>query len=242
MIRVTIWNEYRQEKETGEYADQIRAVHPNGIHNTLKEVLGVHDEFQIRTATMDMPSNGLTDEVLNETDVLLWWAHVAHDDVADAIADKVHQHILKGMGFIALHSAHVAKPLIKAVGSSMTLKWRHDDFCRVWTTAPYHPIAEGIPEYFELENEELYSEPFDIAKPDEVVFTSWYRSGHIFRGGLTWQRGYGKVFYFHPGHETDTAYRNEYVQRILYNAIRWAAPTLRREALDCPHVDVLPEA
>lgn len=255
MIRVTIWNEHVQERwdelsrdrspedhaRMSQRAAEIHQVHPNGIHETLAGIFEGIDDIRVRTVTMEMPENGLTDEVLDDTDVLIWWAHVAHKQVADEVAEKVHQRVLQGMGFIALHSAHLCKPLKLLLGTSCTLQWREGDFSRVWNTMPDHPIAQGVDPSFELEQEEMYGEFFDVPQPDELVFVSWFRGGEVFRSGCTWHRGYGKVFYFQPGHETYPSYYNENVRKIIRNAVRWANPTRRVAPMSCPHAEVAPE-
>ncbi len=139
------------------------------------------------------------------------------------------------MGFIALHSAHFAKPFKLLMGTSCSLRWRDNEYERVWCVNPGHPIAGGIPPYFELENEEMYGEFFDIPQPESLVFTGWFRSGEVFRSGCCWTRGLGRVFYFQPGHETNPTYHNPIIQRIICNAVRWAAPVNRRDSLDCKH-------
>lgn len=263
MIRVTIWNENVQERGVvdlppgieipaerleqvkahfAEGAKEIAKVHPNGIHGTLAAILGECEDMEIRIATLDMPECGLTDEVLDNTDVLVWWAHIAHHKVPDELVEKIHQHVLKGMGFIALHSAHQCKPLQRILGTSGSLQWREGDFSRVWCTCPTHPIAEGVPTSIELPEEEMYGEFFDIPKPDDLVFTSWFRGGEVFRSGCTWTRGYGRIFYFQPGHETNWSYHNEHIQRIIRNAVRWCAPTIRRDVIECPHAAESPES
>lgn len=261
MIKVTVWNENVQENglkfaplDLSDPAVQpfraflersereIRLVHPAGIHGTLAKLFGEEADMQVRTVTMDMPECGLTQEVLDDTDVLVWWAHIAHDRVPDEIAMRVKQAVLKGMGFIALHSAHQCKPLQMLLGTSGALKWREDDRSRVWCTCPTHPIAAGIPESFELPEEEMYCEFFDIPKPDDLVFISWYAGGEVFRSGCTWTRGYGKIFYFQPGHETQRSYFVPEVRRILKNAVRWAAPAMRIAEISCPHAEVSAEA
>lgn len=261
MIKVTIWNEYVQErgselctldpshpdyektcKAMDQSAAEIRAVHPNGIHNTLKALLEEEDDIQVRTVTMDMPECGLTQEVLDDTDVLLWWAHVAHQRVPDEVALRVRDAVLKGMGFIPLHSAHPCKPMQLLLGCSGALQWREDDRARVWNVCPTHPIAKGIPASFELPHEEMYGEYFEIPKPDDLVFISWFAGGEVFRSGCTWTRGYGKIFYFQPGHETQPSYFVPEVRQIIKNAVRWANPVVRVPNLDCPHAKVRPEA
>ena len=263
MIKVTVWYEYAQEcgvihedalkalpeewKEHSvnylkESAEKMKAVYPNGMMAPLVEHLSSCEDMQVRYVTMYMPEYGLTDEVLNDTDVLIWWAHVAHDVIPDSLVEKIKERVLKGMGFIPLHSAHPSKPMKAILGTSGSLRWREADRCRVWNTCPTHPIAKGIPEYFELDPEEMYGEHFDIPNPDDVVFITWFAGGEVFRGGCTWTRGYGKIFYFHPGHETNPTYYNPYVKKIIENAVRWAAPTMWRADLGCPHAQESPEA
>ncbi len=223
MIRVTVWNEYIHERE---YPD-IAAVYPEGIHGTIRRFLEKEEDMQIRCVTLDMPGQGLTQEILENTDVLIWWGHAAHEQVSDENAERVAEHVMRGMGLLALHSAHYCKPLRRLLGTSMTLKWKHEDREKLFVVSPSHPIAKGIPEQFELEKEELYGEYFDIPKPDDVVFEGWFASGAVFRSGVTFARGNGKIFYFQPGHEEYPIYENPVIQRILVNAVRWAQPLNR---------------
>lgn len=226
MIRVTVWNEYIHEKEY----EEIHRVYPDGIHGCIREFLENEEDMAVRCATLDMPDCGLTEELLCETDVLIWWGHAAHEKVSDEAALRVASHVLRGMGFIALHSAHFCKPLKKLLGTGMTLKWKECDRERLFTVAPSHPIAEGIPESFTLEKEELYCEYFDIPKPDDIVFEGWFESGAVFRSGVTFTRGNGKIFYFQPGHEEYPVYYDPVIRKILVNAVRWVRPVNRMEA------------
>jgi len=234
MINVTVWNEYRHEKSD----EEVRRTYPDGIHNCIADFLKENDDLSIRTATLDQPDHGLTDEVLSNTDVLIWWGHMCHNEVSDEIAEKVFNRVLRGMGFIALHSSHLAKPFLKLMGTSGSLKWREGDFERLWVVSPGHPITEGIDDFIELENEEMYGEWFDIPTPDELVFISWFGGGEVFRSGCCWNRGAGKVFYFRPGHETNPSYHLPQIQRIITNSVKWAAPKRILDKLDCPHVSV----
>ena len=218
-INVTIWNEYRHEKTD----ENVRALYPEGIHAYLKSVLEC-DDFNITLAALDDPDQGLPDDVLNSTDVLIWWAHMYHWDVTEELADRIRDRVFAGMGLICLHSAHYSKVIQKVVGMTGHLTWGDEVKEIVWNVAPTHPIAAGIPTHFILPKEEIYGEPFQIPEPDEQIFIGWYETGQVFRSGCTWRRGYGKVFYFQPGHETVPTFYNEYVQRIIKNAIYWAAP------------------
>lgn len=223
---------YNEGKNDSHHA--VKAAYPQGIHGALKAALE-NENNQIEICTLDTVEAMITPEKLAQTDVMLWWGHSHHKDVPDSAVNIICDAVLKGMGFIALHSAHLAKPLIKLLGTSCSLKWRDDDRERLWVTAPQHPIAAGIPEYFELPQEEMYGEFFDIPKPDDVVFTGWFAGGEVFRSGCTFTRGYGKIFYFQPGHETFPIYYNPYIVRILQNAVAWAKSEARRDSISCPN-------
>lgn len=235
MIRVTIWNEHTL------ITDEVLAVYPGGIHTYLAKVLGTEEDFEIRTAILEEPEHGLTEAVIESTDVLIWWGHNAHHLVEEEIANRVVAAVQRGMGLIVLHSGHLAKPFRYLMGTSCNLNWRDGDFERVWTVDPSHPIAAGVPASFDLEMEEMYGERFDIPTPDEVIFMGWFSGGEVFRSGCTWRRGHGKVFYFQPGHETNPSYKNDTVQLIIKNAIRWAQPTYRVEKLISPNAVPSPE-
>lgn len=234
-IRVTIWNEYLHEVEH----DSIKAIYPEGIHGAIAAHLKQQPGLEVGTATLREPEHGLSDDVVNNTDVMLWWGHRAHHEVEDEIAERVVRRVQEGMGFIGLHSAHFAKPFKRLLGTPCTLKWREaGEKERLWTVEPAHPIAEGIGEYFELPVTEMYGEPFAIPTPDKVVFISWFQGGEVFRSGCTWERGHGRVFYFRPGHETYPIYHDANVLRVITNAVRWARPRIKREHI-APNVEPL---
>jgi trehalose utilization protein len=221
MIRVAVWNEYRHEKAS----ETIAAVYPDGIHGAIAAGLRDHGEFEVRTATLDEPEHGLSAEVLEATDVLVWWGHRAHHEVRDEIVARVHARVLAGMGLVVLHSGHLSKIFTRLMGTTCDLKWREaDETERLWVVSPGHPIAAGLGEYIEIEEEEMYGEHFDVPPPDELVFISWFAGGEVFRSGLCYHRGAGKIFYFRPGHETYPTYYNPHVRHVIANGIRWAAP------------------
>lgn len=219
--RVTVWNEGRHEKSHAEVAK----VYPKGIHGAIAEGLVGKGLPNVRTATLDDPEHGLTQEVLDQTDVLLWWGHMAHGDVKDEVVDRVFNRVLQGMGLIVLHSGHFSKIFKRLMGTTCNLIWRElGDKERLWVVNPGHPITAGLDAYFELPHEEMYGEFFDIPSPDELVFVSWFQGGEVFRSGCCYHRGSGKVFYFRPGHETFPTYYNDTVRQVIYNAVLWAAP------------------
>ncbi|HYP39385.1 MAG TPA: ThuA domain-containing protein [Chloroflexia bacterium] len=221
-IQVTIWNEFRHERDP---AHPAHTIYPEGIHEAIAAGLREHPDLAVRTATLDEPDQGLPPAVLESTDVLLWWGHQAHDAVPDALVAQVQQRVLDGMGLIVLHSGHFSKIFKRLMGTSCELKWREgEDHERIWLVEPGHPIAEGLEECIEVGREEMYGERFDIPAPETLVLVSWFTGGEVFRSGCCYTRGRGKIFYFRPGHESFPTYFHLGVRRILVNAVRWAAP------------------
>ncbi len=231
-MNITVWNEFVHEKE-----ERIAKVYPDGIHGAIKEGLSTDTNLNIRTATLDMPNHGLSEEILRDTDVLIWWGHMAHHKVSEEVAEMVAKHVRLGMGLIVLHSGHYSKPFKKLMGTSCSLSWREiGESERVWIIDPTHPIAQGLGRYIEIPQEEMYGEVFDIPVPDELVMIGWYKGGEVFRSGCVFKRGRGKVFYFQPGHEEfPTYYRPEIVQ-VLKNAVYYLKPAAR---IEDPGIDVL---
>lgn len=239
-IQVTVWNEYRHELSD----DTIRAVYPDGMHTAIAAGLQEHADFVVRTATLDEPDHGLPPAVLDTTDVLTWWGHKAHPEVSDELVDRIQQRVLAGMGLIVLHSGHHSKIFKRLMGTSANLKWREaTDKERIWVVQPGHPIVDGIGEYIELPNEEMYGEFFDIPQPDELVTVSWFTGGEIFRSGCCFYRGKGKIFYFRPGHESFPTFYNPQIRQVIANAVRWAAPVdgpIPNFGLDGPNTPLEP--
>ena len=218
-VRVTVWNEFRQERSD----EAVRAVYPDGIHAVIAAGLRDEDGIEVRTATLDEPEQGLSAEVLAETDVLTWWGHQAHDDVRDETVERVHARVLDGMGLIVLHSGHFSRIFKRLMGTTCDLKWREaGEHERIWVVDPGHPIAAGLGESFVIDHEEMYGEHFDIPAPDRLVLVSWFQGGEVFRSGCCYQRGRGRIFYFRPGHETHPTYHHPLVRRVIANAARWA--------------------
>lgn len=221
-LRVTVWHEFRHEKKYPAVAE----LYPNGMHEAIASHLRKSQDLRVHTATLDEPEHGLTETVLADTDVLTWWGHMAHDEVDDAIVDRVHQRVLAGMGLLVLHSGHFSKIFKKLMGTTCNLKWRaNGERATYWVTRPGHPILKGIDDYFVIPKEEMYGEFFDIPEPECTFLISSFDGGEVFRSGCTWTRGAGKIVYFQPGHETFPAYHQPEVLRVIENACRWAAPT-----------------
>lgn len=227
MLKVTVWGENVHEQQEPHVAER----YPAGMHGTIaagiEENLG--DAVQVRTATLQDPEHGLTEEVLADTDVLTWWGHAAHDQVSDEVVDRVHRHVLDGMGLVVLHSGHWSKIFTKLMGTTCTLRWRAEhDRELVWTVDPTHPIVQGVPNPIVIDEQEMYGEFFDIPAPDELIFISGFSGGEVFRSGCTFRRGFGKIFYFSPGDQDYPVYHHRDVRKVIANGVAWAH-TLRPE-------------
>ena len=233
-LRVLVWNENIHETRGDEI---VARNYPDGIHGAiaagLTEVLG--DDVSVETAVSQDPDHGITEERLARTDVLTWWGHIGHGDISDEVVDLIHKHVLAGMGLLVLHSGHYSKIFKRVTGTTNSLKWRNDGERElVWTIAPTHPIAEGVPNPIDIPEQEMYGEFFDIPVPDETVFLSTFAGGEVFRSGVTFLRGLGRVFYFSPGDQEYPVYHRPDVRRVLANGVRWAAPRGERTFLDAP--------
>ena len=231
-IRVTVWGENVHERKNA----VVAGVYPATMHGTIAASLAADPGLSVTTATLQEPEHGLTADRLAATDVLIWWGHAAHGEVADAVVERVVEAVWGGMGAIFLHSAHFAKPFKRLMGTPCNLTWREaGERERLWLTARGHPIAAGLPDHFDLEHEEMYGEPFGVPEPLETVFVSWFQGGEVFRSCATWQRGHGKVVYFRPGHEEYPTYRNEHVLRVINNSCHWAARRITLPTNDAPN-------
>ena len=239
-IRVTVWGENTHEQQQNKTGDLVRKHYPKGMHQCIADFLNKAGGIQAKTATLQEPEHGLTDAVLNETDVLTWWGHCAHGKVEDAIVDRIQQRVLAGMGIIIMHSGHYSKIFKRLMGTNCSLKWREiGEKERLWNIAPAHPIMKGLPEHFELEHEEMYGERFDIPEPDQLVLIGWFPGGEVFRSGCCWNRGNGKVFYFQPGHETLPVYHDKNIQTVITNAVRWAHNDYKQPTDKAPNFPAL---
>jgi trehalose utilization protein len=228
-INITVWDE--AEGAIGPY--------PEGMYTVIADFLKQSGEFgEVRIALQPHPEHGLTKEILDDTDVLVYWAHCHHGGVEDKIVERIRRRVLNGMGLILLHSAHASKIFDRLMGTKpLTLRWREvDELERVWRIEPGHPICAGVPEYFDIPHSEMYAEHFQIPKPDDLLFISWYEGGEVFRSGVTYTRGMGRIFFFSPGHETFPIYHMPEVQRIITNAVKWAAPVCGTPTITTGHV------
>ncbi len=230
-MRVTIVCEHNptMDEEEGKKA------YPEGMNECLAQLFRSENEVTLLRSD-DKGVHGLTDEVLKNTDVLVWWGHWYHGAVDAELVEKIAFRVQCGMGMIFLHSSHDSKPFKRLLGTSCSLVWREaGEYERLWCVDPSHPIVRGV-ESVEIPHEEMYGEPFDIPTPDELVYIGWFEGGEVFRAGCVFRRGRGRIFYFNPGHETYPTYKLPDVRRLLLQACAYVAPRDGMlEGISCPH-------
>ena len=227
---VVVWGDNRHEQ----LEPHVREIYPDGMHETIRRGIEEHlgSSVSVSTATLDEPQHGLDPERLAGVDVLVWWGHAAHGEVADEVVERVHQRVLEGMGLVVLHSGHWSKLFVKLMGTTCTLRWRSEhDRELVWTVNPTHPIAKGVPNPIEIPEQEMYGEFFDVPVPDELIFVSSFSGGEVFRSGMTFRRGHGKIFFFSPGDQDFPVYHHPDVRRVIANGAEWVAPAVSERAV-----------
>lgn len=214
-VKVLVWFE-------GQHPGDI---YPQRIHGAIAQVLNESEQITAWIAELLNPQQGIVQSVLADIDVLVWWGHRLHNEVSDETVRRVVERVEEGMGFMPIHSAHHSKPFQALMGTSCDLgSWREEAEPEYLTTLlPDHPIAQGIPAQWDVPHTEMYSEPFDVPEPDEVIFHSCWDRGEEFRSGCTWTRGAGRIFYFRPGHESYEIFTRPVVQQVIINGVLWCA-------------------
>jgi trehalose utilization protein len=207
-----------------------RSVYPKDINTAIAEGLASLDGWEVVTASISDPDQGLPDALLERADVLIWWGHKKHDLVKDELVEKIVKRVKdEGMGFISLHSSHFAKPNKALMGTACSWGAYKGDSTTLKVTVkdPNHPIAKGVKD-FTIAHSERYSEPYAVPEPQATPFEGVHslKDGGTdpSRIGLCWQVGKGKFFYLQAGHETNPVYFDENVRLIMRNAVEWAAP------------------
>ncbi len=218
--RVVVWSEGTAPAD----------VYPKDINGAIADGLKSLSGWEVVVASLNDPDQGFSGSRLEQTDVLIWWGHKKHGEVKDALVDRIERRVKEqGMGFIAVHSSHFAKPYKRLMGTACSWGAYKVDGSAVQLIVkdPAHPIAQGI-RNFTLPKTERYGEPFATPSPEAVVFDGLYLkpdgTSEPGRQGLCWTVGKGRVFYFTPGHETFPDLFRDDVRRIFRNAVEWAAP------------------
>ncbi len=213
-VRVLCWSEQTEPRE----------IYPTGISGALADFLNKQKDVVAKTAQLSDAESGLSEETLNNTDVLIWFGHKKHNDVPNEIVNRVVKHIREnGMGFIALHSAHFSKPLkaaLQATGSwSSYVNFGKPE--QLWVVSPKHPIAKGIKDFM-VPKTEIYTEPFDVPTPEAVIFEGTWETGHRNREVMVWTLDKGRFVYIRPGHEEYPIFFMPEMQKLVHNSVLWA--------------------
>ena len=225
--KVVVWSE-----GTANVDEASKKVYPQDINTAIAEGLEplAGSGWQIVKAGINDPDQGISDELLNSTDVLIWWGHKRHGDVSNELVNKIDKRVRDGqMGFIGTHSCHFAKPFKKLMGTACSWREYVEDgtSAEIIVKEPNHPICKGV-KTFKLKAIERYGEPFAVPTPEAVplegIYTKPDGKTEPARMGLCWTVGKGRVFYFTPGHETHNDYYLPEVRQIFINAVQWAAP------------------
>jgi len=221
---VVVWSEGTAPKE----------VFPKDINGAIADGLKASPlmkDWDVVVANLSDPDQGISDELLKKTDVLIWWGHKKHGDVKDELTDKIDKRVKEeGMGFIALHSAHFAKPNKKIMGTPCTFAAYVADNKEnlMIVSMPEHPICKGVAPTFTIENDERYSDPYAVPPTNEIplVGVQVHKNGtrELANMGFCWTIGKGKFFYLQVGHETNPIYFNPEIRKVMANAVLWAAP------------------
>jgi trehalose utilization protein len=219
--RVVVWSEGTAPKK----------VYPKDISGAVAEGLKPLDGWEVVTATISDPDQGVSEDSLAKTDVLIWWGHQRHGQVAEKNVARIVRRVKEeGMGFIALHSSHYAKALKRLLATPCGWKggyFEDGSAVKLIVKDKQHPIVRGVSD-FTLPHTERYSEPFEVPPPESLVLDGIYTlpkgTTEQSRQGLVWTIGKGKVFYFQPGHETYPIFFDENVRKIMRNAVQWMAP------------------
>ena len=199
------------------------------MHTTIAEGIGRTSATAcvVRTATLDDPEHGLTEEVLEQTDVLTWWGHAAHAEVADEVVERVHRHVLSGHGPGRPALRALVEDLHQAHGHHLHAALAQPSTTASWSGPSTRPTRspQGVPHPLVIDEEEMYGEFFDIPAPDELVFISSFSGGEVFRSGCTFRRGHGKIFYFRPGDQDYPTYHHRTSAGSSPTASSGPAPT-----------------
>ena len=220
---VVVWSEGTAPKN----------VYPNDINTAIAEGLRASVEMKgwdVVVANLSDPDQGLPDALLAKADVLVWWGHKKHGQVTDELAAKIAKRVKEeGMGFIALHSAHFAKPNKLMMGTACTFAAYVGDNKEtvIKVAAGDHPITKGVAKEFTIENEERYSDPYAVPPTTATPLggTHIHKDGvkEESTQGYCWKVGKGNYFYCQAGHETNPIYFQPEIRKIMANAVIWAA-------------------
>ena len=217
-LRVTVWNEGVHDKRDRKVMD----IYPEGMGKAIAGYLAEQPGIaSVRVAELGDKGQGLTDTILAKTDVMTWWGHCAHDQVTDENAAKVKQCVLEGMGWSS-HSAISPRCSRASWAPAATSNGAKSARRTSLGGRLAHPIAEAS-EYFSCPIPKCMANISTSFQPDQLVFISWFEGGGCSQRVLL-AHGRGRSSTSVPATKPPI-YHNETVLRVIYNGIRWAAPS-----------------
>lgn len=108
-VRVVVWDE-QQPKQRGAY--------PNFLGNQIASYLKKQPGLSVKSVRMNDPEQGLSSEVLDNCDVLIWWGHRRQQEITPETGQALVERIRAGqLSLIALHSAHWSTPFMEAMNA-----------------------------------------------------------------------------------------------------------------------------
>jgi uncharacterized protein len=177
--------------------------------------------------------NSLTPECLARYDVLVLFNH---NDIDRDVENNITRFVRGGGGLVALH--HVLNhgnnnpELTRLVGGYYLLNdssVQHHDFKLVRLPGVSHPVFEGVPESFEVRNEQDFTMRFYPGQNLERILSCdipWFEQQND--SGWTRSEGSGRIIYLSPGDPVEESpfLRNKPLSRLIINAVGWAGRDL----------------
>jgi trehalose utilization protein len=151
-IRVLVWDEQ---------SPAAKKAYTNSIGDHIAAYLGTLPDLSVKSVCLADPEQGLSDETITNTDVLIWWSHTKNKLVPDEKAKQIVARIKDGsLSLIVLHSALTSKVFIESMNERA-----REDAAKV--------IPPGVPTEFLLPKAYKDPLPTDPITPRVEMVTNW---------------------------------------------------------------------
>ena len=128
-VRVVVWDEQQPAQ---------KEVYTNFLGNQIASYLRTLPDLSVTSVNLNDPDQGLSDAIITNCDVLVWWSHVKNKQVSTNKAAEIVGRIQQGkLSLITLHSALTSWPFIQA----MNERTREDALRTVPTGTPMEFIT-----------------------------------------------------------------------------------------------------
>lgn len=141
-IHVLVWDEQQPEQKQA-YGDKF-------LGETIAAHLSTLPGLTVTSVALSSDEQGLDEQTLDRTDVLIMWAHKRSRDLDDARVERVVSRVQAGrLGLVALHSAHWTKPFVRL----MQERAKSDALGQIpaaeratahWTYLDTNPLYQGV--------------------------------------------------------------------------------------------------